>query len=60
MSEFKNKTKEELEKLVMEKRKALQTFRFSVSASKVKNVKEAKGLRKDIARIYTELNSSQA
>lgn len=57
MSEFKNKSKEELMKLLGEKEKALQTFRFNVSGSKVRNVKEGMALRKDMARILTELNS---
>ena len=55
MSEFKNKTAQDLHKLLADKRKALQTFRFSISGSKTRNVKEGKGLKKDIARIMTEL-----
>jgi ribosomal protein L29 len=56
MSEFKNKTAEGLKVLLAEKRKALQTFRFGLSGSKTKNIKEGKGIRKDIARILTEIN----
>ncbi len=57
MSDFKNKTKEELNKTLAEKRIALRTFRFNISGSKVKNVKEGMNLRKDIARIMTELKT---
>lgn len=57
MSEFKSKTDIELVKLVAEKGKALQAFRFGSSGSKTRNVKEGKGLRKDIARIKTELSA---
>jgi ribosomal protein L29 len=55
MNEFKGKTEKDLNKLLADKRKALQTFRFNISGSKTRNVKEGKGLRKDIARILTEL-----
>ena len=56
MSENKDKTEKDLEKLVTDKRKALQTFRFGSSGSKTRNVKEGRGLRKEIARALTELN----
>jgi ribosomal protein L29 len=55
MSEFKNKTAQDLKKTLVEKRKALQAFRFGSSGSKTRNVKEGLNLRKDIARILTEL-----
>jgi ribosomal protein L29 len=57
MSAFKNKTEQDLTKLAAEKRKSLQAFRFGSAGSKTKNVKEGLNLRKDIARIMTELNS---
>lgn len=47
----------ELRKLFGEKREALRAFRFGVSGSKVKNMKEGRAIRKDIARILTEMNS---
>ena len=56
MSEYTNKTKEELTRLVAEKREALRAFRFAMAGSKKKNVKEGKMLRKEIARLLTELN----
>lgn len=57
MSEFKGKTKADLEKTLAEKREALYAFRTGVLAGKVKNVKEGKVIRKDIARIHTELHA---
>ncbi|OGZ04033.1 MAG: 50S ribosomal protein L29 [Candidatus Lloydbacteria bacterium RIFCSPHIGHO2_01_FULL_41_20] len=57
MSEFKSKKVEDLVKLLSEKREALRMFRFGISGSKTKNVKEGKGLRKEIAQIMTELAS---
>ncbi|MEI6296829.1 MAG: 50S ribosomal protein L29 [bacterium] len=54
--DFKNKTQEELNKLLSEKRVALKDFRFNSSGSKVKNVKEGAVIRKEIARILTLLD----
>ena len=53
----KGKTVDELKKLLGEKRVALESFRFNISGSKVKNVKEARNTRRDAARILTELKS---
>lgn len=56
MSEIKNKTVKELESEVAEKRVALRTFRFGFAGSKVKNVREGRSLRKDIARRLTQIH----
>lgn len=55
MNEFRDKTEKELARMLREKQEALRTFRFAMAGSKVKNVKEGKTTRKDIARILTEL-----
>lgn len=55
MSDHANKTREELERLIADNRNKLQAFRFAMAGSKQKNVKEGKGLRKEIARLLTEL-----
>ena len=55
MKELNSKTKDELKKLLAEKRKALHDFRFAFAGGKVKNVKEGKVAKKDIARILTAL-----
>ena len=60
MKEFLNKTEKELKTKLAEKRVALRNFRFAVSGSKNRNVKEGKSLRKDVARILTILNTSQS
>ena len=57
MSEYKGKPKADLEKALTEKREALYAFRTGVAAGKVKNVKEGKNVRKDIARILTALHA---
>ena len=54
--EFKDKNTDELLKELKSQKEELRTLRFSVAGSKNRNVKRAKGLRKDIARILTELS----
>jgi len=56
MEDFKNKTENELKHMLKEKQEALRVFRFAMSGSKTKNLKEGMFLRKDIARIMTVLN----
>ncbi len=58
--ELLNKTEKELHTLVAEKRSALRNFRFAVSGSKNRNVKEGRAFRKDIARALTAVNSHKA
>lgn len=41
---------------LMEKRESLRGMRFNIAGSKIKNVKEQRGRKKEIARILTELN----
>lgn len=53
---YTGKKKEELVKALYEKREALRTFRFGEAGSKTRNVKEGSLIRRDIARIMTELN----
>lgn len=50
------KTKEELMKLIDEKRKRIEDVRFKAVSGGIKNVKELREDKKDIARILTELN----
>ncbi len=60
MSDLKNTNEKDLQKTLADKRKALQTFRFNLSGSKTRNVKEGRGLRKEIARVLTELSSRKS
>ncbi len=55
VSEIKEKNEKELKKLLSEKRKKFQEVKFNLSSGRVKNTKEARNLRKDIARILTIL-----
>lgn len=60
MSEYKGKNQTDLKKLLNDKKEALRTFRFNLAGSKSRNVKEGRSIRKDIARILTELNSAKS
>jgi len=55
---YKDKPKKDLLKTLMEKREDFRKLRFGTAGSKNRNVKEGRTIRKDIARIMTELNSS--
>ena len=46
----------ELKKKLGENKEKLRVFRFSNSMGKTKDVKEGRNLRKEIARILTEVN----
>ncbi|MBU4481001.1 50S ribosomal protein L29 [Patescibacteria group bacterium] len=55
--ELREKSKEELQKLLQENRERLRQLRFDLVSGKVKNVKEIRETKKDIARIQTLLKS---
>jgi len=57
MNKLDNKTDKDLISLLTEKREALRKFRFGIAGSKVRNMKEGRFLRKEIARVLTELSS---
>lgn len=50
-------TKEDLVKLVAEKREELRALRFNVAGSKTRDVKAASKLRKTIAQVLTKLQN---
>jgi len=54
--ELTQKSIEELKELLKEKQEKLYQMSFDLSSGKVKNVKEIRGAKKDIARIMTEMN----
>ncbi len=57
---LKEKKIEELTKDLGMHREELRGLRFNVAGSKVRNVKQSKTLRKEIARILTEINRRAA
>lgn len=54
--ELSKKTKSELQKLLQQNRSKLRTLRFNLSSGKVKNVREVRAIKKNIARILTTLS----
>jgi len=55
LSELRQKSKSELQKLLLDNRERLRQLRFDLAAGKVKNVREIRQIKKDIARILTLL-----
>lgn len=57
ISEIRQKSEKELQNLLSTKREKLRSLKFDLSSGKVKNVKEIREVKKDIAKILTVLNS---
>ncbi len=55
--DLKKKTENDLQKALAENRAELRKFRFGLAGSKTKDVKKGRCVRKDIARILTELSN---
>jgi len=53
IAELRQKAKGELEKILADSRERLRQLRFDLAAGKVKNVREIRKIKKDIARILT-------
>jgi ribosomal protein L29 len=60
MKALKDKTEQELTKLLADKREALRTYRFNMAGTKAKNLKEGRTLRREIAQIMTQLSAKPA
>jgi ribosomal protein L29 len=54
--DIQEKNEKDLQKELAEKQEALRAFRFGISGSKVRNVREGRALRRDVARILTEVS----
>ncbi len=54
--ELRQRSKNELQKLLQDSREKLRQLRFDLAAGKVKNVREIRKIKKDIARTLTILN----
>lgn len=55
--DLRQKSKEELSKLLSEKQNRLLSLRFDLSGGRAKSIKEVREVKKDIAVIFTLLNS---
>lgn len=57
MADLSKYSVQDLQKEIVEKREALRVFRFGEAGSRHRNVREGRNLRKDIARLLTEMSS---
>lgn len=57
MADISKKDVSALQADIAEKRESLRKFRFGEAGSRSRNVREGRTLRRDIARILTELKS---
>ncbi|MDD2696846.1 MAG: 50S ribosomal protein L29 [Candidatus Pacebacteria bacterium] len=57
IKELKTKGKEELQKILEDDREKLRQLRFDLSAGKVKNVREIRKIKKEVAQILTLLKT---
>lgn len=60
MADIKQQSVEDLKKDIAEKREALRSFRFGAAGSRTRNVREGRNLRREIARLLTELRSRRS
>jgi ribosomal protein L29 len=59
MADFSKQDVQELKKLVADKREALRAFRFGAQGTRTRNTREGRNLRKEIARMLTELRKRE-
>ena len=57
--ELKGKSVADLKESLAGKKDSLRNFRFGIAGSKVRNMKEGRNLKKDIAKILTAIRSNQ-
>jgi len=58
IKELNQKTKKELNDLLTENRRKLGQLRFDLASKKLKNIREIRGLRRDVARVITILKQN--
>jgi large subunit ribosomal protein L29 len=58
--EIRKKSKAQLKKILINKRERLRKLRFDLASGKLKNVREIRTLKKDIARILTILQEARS
>ncbi|MFT5179931.1 MAG: ribosomal protein L29 [Candidatus Paceibacteria bacterium] len=56
IKQFEKKSDKDLVKELASKQSSIREFRFGMSGSRTRNVKESSNLRKEVARIKAELN----
>jgi ribosomal protein L29 len=56
IAEFQQKTKDDLQKILDDKKNQVQELKLQLASGKIKSIKDLKEAKKDIARIFTLLN----
>ncbi|MEX2145144.1 MAG: 50S ribosomal protein L29 [Candidatus Spechtbacterales bacterium] len=56
--ELQNKSPEELQKLLQDKKSRVVNLKINIVGGNVKNVRELREAKKDISRIYTIMNGN--
>ena len=59
ITELKKEPKKSLEKILWEKKEGLRSLSFDLAAGKVKNVREIRQIKRDIARVLTLLKEQR-
>lgn len=59
IKEIREKSAEELKKLLGESREAVRKLRFDIAAKQVKNIREMRKHKRDIAKILTVLKETK-
>jgi large subunit ribosomal protein L29 len=59
IKEIREKSVEELKKFLSEKREAVRKLRFDIAAKQVKNIREIRQNKKDIAKTLTILKETK-
>jgi ribosomal protein L29 len=59
MTDLKKKSIKDLQKLLRERRQTLREFRFGSAGSRTRNVREGRNIRREIARMLTELKNRE-
>lgn len=59
IKELREKNTEELKKMLLEKQEKVRKLRFDIAVKQVKNTRELRGEKKDIARINTLISEKQ-
>ena len=57
LTEMRQKSKGELQRLLEENRERLRQLRFDLASGKVKNVREIRKIKKEVAQILTLMKS---
>ena len=57
-SELRKKSNSELDKLLKDSREKIRSLRFNLIGGKVKNVRDVRDVKRDVAKILTLLNET--